>query len=50
METMMNSTISEFTIESYDAVYSLWKQCEGVGLSEAGDRDQCNIKEHRASA
>jgi hypothetical protein len=50
METMMSGTISEFTIESYDAVYALWKQCEDVGQSEADDRDQCHIKEHRAGA
>jgi putative acetyltransferase len=35
----MNCSISQFTIESYDDVYSLWQNTEGIGLSE------CDTKE-----
>jgi ribosomal protein S18 acetylase RimI-like enzyme len=34
----MKIKISKFTIESYDRVLDLWKQCEGVGLSDADSR------------
>ena len=26
--------ISQFDIDSYNEAYSLWQQCEGVGLSD----------------
>jgi N-acetylglutamate synthase len=28
-------TIEHFDIESYTEVYALWRQCEGIGLSES---------------
>lgn len=31
----MSITISGFTIDTYDEVISLWKDCEGIGLSDA---------------
>ena len=31
----MNISISPFNIDSYDDVFALWQQCEGVGLSDA---------------
>lgn len=31
--------ISRFTIESYDEVFSLWRECEGMGLSDADSRE-----------
>ena len=34
----MNTQISTFTIDSYDDVFALWQQCEGVGLSDADSR------------
>ena len=35
MVTDMKIEISPFKIDFYDDVFSLWQQCEGVGLSEA---------------
>ena len=35
----MDFSISTFTIERYDDVLSLWRECEGVGLSSADSRD-----------
>jgi len=32
-------TITPFTLNDYDAVIALWQICEGVGLSEADERD-----------
>ncbi len=33
-------TIHPFTITKYDAVIALWQQCEGIGLSDADERDR----------
>ena len=35
----MDITISEFEISSYDDVFALWQECEGVGLSDADSRE-----------
>ena len=35
----METNISNFTIESYDRVLNLWKQCEGIGMSDSDSRD-----------
>ena len=35
----METRISNFTIESYDRVFDLWKRCEGVGLSDSDSRE-----------
>jgi hypothetical protein len=35
----MTLEISQFTIESYDAVFDLWQQCEGIGLSDDDSRE-----------
>ena len=35
----MNINISEFSIESYDRVLSLWKSCEGVGLGDSDSEE-----------
>jgi ribosomal protein S18 acetylase RimI-like enzyme len=35
MAKKMNIDILPFDIESYDEVFALWQQCEGVGLSNA---------------
>lgn len=35
----MNITISQFTMNGYDEVFSLWQQCDGIGLSDADSRD-----------
>jgi len=35
--------ISNFTIESYDRVLKLWKQCEGVGLSDSDSRENIQL-------
>ena len=35
----MKVEISTFRLNSYDAVFSLWQQCEGVGLSGADSRE-----------
>ena len=34
----MTVCIRPFTIENYDAVIALWRQCEGIGLSDADSR------------
>lgn len=34
----MSITFTEFTIEAYDQVYSLWENCDGIGLSSADSR------------
>ena len=39
----MQFHISKFTIESYEGVYNLWEQCEGVGLSGADSKENINI-------
>lgn len=39
----MNVTISNFTIESYDRVLHLWKQCEGVGLSDSDSKENIQL-------
>jgi len=36
----MNAAIVPFTMEAYGEVIALWKQCEGIGLSEA-DAPEC---------
>jgi len=38
----MAYTISQFSMEHYDDVYSLWEQCEGVGLSDSDSRENLN--------
>ena len=35
----MNINITPFTIESYDGVFTLWQECEGVGLSSADSKE-----------
>jgi len=35
----MSITISQFTIEAYDEVLTLWKQCNGIGLSAADSKE-----------
>jgi ribosomal protein S18 acetylase RimI-like enzyme len=35
----MDIEIIPFTIDAYDDVLTLWKQCDGVGLSSADSRD-----------
>ena len=35
----MKVEISAFSLDSYDAVFSLWQQCEGIGLSSADSRE-----------
>jgi N-acetylglutamate synthase len=39
----MSIKISQFTIESYDRVYSLWKQCQGVGLGDSDSKDNISL-------
>ncbi len=34
----MSITFSEFTIEAYAQVFSLWQRCEGIGLSQADSK------------
>ena len=34
----VNAEIATFRIDSYDEVIALWRQCEGIGLSEADSR------------
>ena len=31
----MDYTITPFTIEAYEKVYALWRECDGIGLSRA---------------
>jgi ribosomal protein S18 acetylase RimI-like enzyme len=40
----MNINFSEFSIEAYDKVMSLWQLCEGIGLSGADSKR--NIKSY----
>ena len=35
----MTIEISAFTASNYDEAIELWKRCEGIGLSEADERD-----------
>ncbi len=35
---MMTIIVAEFTIEAYEQVYSLWENCDGIGLSNADSR------------
>ena len=35
----MNVKIKDFTIDSYEDVFALWQQCEGVGLGESDSKD-----------
>jgi putative acetyltransferase len=35
----MSITISRFTIDAYEEVISLWKDCEGIGLSDADSKE-----------
>ena len=39
----MNISISNFTIESYDRVLNLWKQCEGIGLSDSDSKENIQL-------
>ena len=40
----MEIKISNFTIESYDRVFKLWKQCsEGVGLSDSDSKENIQL-------
>lgn len=36
-ESRMRMTIRKMTIEDYDAVYSLWQSCAGMGLNNLDD-------------
>jgi hypothetical protein len=36
-------SISAFTIDRYDDVLALWKECEGVGLSGADSGDESEM-------
>jgi ribosomal protein S18 acetylase RimI-like enzyme len=40
----MTITISPFVIEAYHDVLTLWRQCEGIGLSDADSRE--NIRSY----
>ena len=35
----MNVLIAPLTIETYEGVFALWQQCEGVGLSESDSKE-----------
>jgi N-acetylglutamate synthase len=37
------TTISPFMIEDYDEVFSLWRQCEGIGLSDSDSRENIQL-------
>ena len=39
----MEINISKFTIESYDRVLNLWKQCEGIGLSDSDSKENIQL-------
>lgn len=39
MQTVHEIVLSLFCLEDYDAVFSLWQACEGIGLSEADSRE-----------
>ena len=40
---MKNITVAEFTIDAYEQVYSLWENCDGIGLSSADSRPRIQI-------
>jgi putative acetyltransferase len=42
----MDFTVSEFTMDSYDEVAALWRESEGVGMSEADSPE--NIRSYLA--
>ena len=35
----MSITIARFTIDAYDEVITLWRDCEGIGLSDADSKE-----------
>jgi len=39
----MAITVAEFTIDAYEAVYSLWENCAGIGLSSADSRSSIQV-------
>ena len=39
----MNITVAEFTIGTYEQVYSLWESCDGIGLSSADSQPNIQI-------
>lgn len=39
----MNTEIITFTVQLYDEVYALWQQCEGIGLSDADNRENIEV-------
>ena len=39
----MEITISKLTIESYDRVLKLWKQCDGIGLSDSDSKENIQL-------
>ena len=39
----METTISKFTIESYERVFALWKQCDGVGLGDSDSKENIQL-------
>ena len=40
---MADISISGFTIKEYDAIFSLWKSCDGIGLSAADSRENIRL-------
>jgi putative acetyltransferase len=40
---MKNITVAEFTIDAYEQVYSLWENCDGIGLSSADSQPSIRI-------
>jgi len=39
----MAYSITQFTIDSYEEVYLLWEQCEGIGLSDFDSPENTNV-------
>jgi len=39
----MNVTVAEFTIDTYEQVYSLWESCDGIGLSSADSQPRIRM-------
>ena len=39
----MEVNISKFTVESYEKVLDLWKQCEGIGLSDSDSKENIQL-------
>lgn len=39
----MEFKVSNFTIESYDRVVNLWRQCEGIGLSDSDSKENIQL-------